>query len=74
MYYLMLTFCLQWKLDIEEILEIAALDSDQWVSMLAEVMRTFPETGNLNTEIGKVEENKKIFGDLIGELKRLGKC
>ncbi|XP_037076622.1 negative elongation factor A-like isoform X2 [Pollicipes pollicipes] len=63
----------EWKVDIEEILEIAALDSDQWVSMLAEVMRTFPATGNLNTDIGKMEENKKIFGDLIAELKRLVK-
>ncbi|KAF0290733.1 Negative elongation factor A [Amphibalanus amphitrite] len=61
----------EWKVDIEEILEIAALDSDQWVSMLAEVMKTFPATGNFNTEIGNVEENRKIFGDLIQELQKL---
>ena len=70
----LLTRCpFQWKVDIEEILEIAALDSDQWVSMLAEVMKTFPATGNFNTEIGNVEENRKIFGDLIQELQKLGK-
>ena len=50
---------------------MAIQDSDQWVSLLAEMMQTFPATGSLNTDIGKVEENQKIFADLIDELKGL---
>ena len=49
----------------------AARDSDQWVSMLAEMMRTFPATGNLGTDITQGEENRKIFVDLVEDLKEL---
>jgi negative elongation factor A len=63
---------LQWRAELEEILEVAQMDSEQWVSMLAELMKTYPSTGNLNLEIGEVEENKRIFTDLITDLRKLG--
>jgi negative elongation factor A len=63
---------LQWRAELEEILEVAQMDSEQWVSMLAELMKTYPSTGNLNLEIGEVEENRRIFTDLITDLRKLG--
>lgn len=58
---------------MEEILEVAQMDSEPWVSMLAEIMKTLPSTGSLNTDIRDVEENKRIFSDLVNDLKKLGK-
>lgn len=48
------------------------MDSEPWVSMLAEIMKTLPSTGSLNTDIRDVEENKRIFSDLVNDLKKLG--
>jgi negative elongation factor A len=59
--------------ELEEILEVAQVDSEQWVSMLAEVMKTFPATGSLNTDICEIDENRRIFSDLVNDLKKLGK-
>lgn len=63
---------LQWKVELEEIVEVAQVDSEQWVSMLAEMMKTLPSTGSLNTVINENEQNKRIFSDLVNELRRLG--
>nr|CAD7201593.1 unnamed protein product [Timema douglasi] len=60
-----------WQVELEEILEVAQLDSEQWVSMLAEGMKTLPATGSLNTEIGDVDENRRIFSDLVNDLRKL---
>ena len=61
----------QWQTEVEEVLATAAQDSDQWVSVLAEMMQTFPATGSLNTDISKAGENQEIFADLIDELQGL---
>lgn len=63
----------EWCVELEEILEVAQVDSEQWVSMLAEIMRTFPSTGSLNLEIGALDENKRIFSDLVNDLRKLVK-
>lgn len=55
---------------MEEIIEVAAVDSDLWVAMLAEVLKTFPSAGTLNTEIAEFDETRPIFSDMIGELRR----
>lgn len=59
----------QWKVELEEILEVASADSDQWVSMLAELLRSFPSTGTLNFNI---EENSGVFVDLCNDLRKFG--
>lgn len=64
---------IQWKPELEEILEVALTDSDQWVSMLAEMMKTLPATGSLNTEVGEIDENRRIFTELVNDLRKLGK-
>ncbi|XP_013790703.1 negative elongation factor A-like isoform X1 [Limulus polyphemus] len=58
----------EWQVELEEILEVALVDSDQWVSMLAELLKTYCSTGMLNF---KIEENTTVFIDLITELKKL---
>lgn len=49
---------------------MAAVDSDLWVAMLAEVLKTFPSAGTLNTEIAEFDETRPIFSDMISELRR----
>ena len=34
-----------WRVQLETILEVALRDSEPWVSMLAELMKTFPGSG-----------------------------
>ncbi|KAJ2940471.1 hypothetical protein O0L34_g6401 [Tuta absoluta] len=60
----------EWKNELEEIIEVAAVDSDLWVAMLAEVLKTFPSTGTLNTEIAEFDETRPVFSDMIAELRR----
>ncbi|XP_063389185.1 negative elongation factor A [Cydia fagiglandana] len=60
----------EWRNELEEIIEVAAVDSDLWVAMLAEVLKTFPSQGTLNTEIAEFDETRPIFSDMIGELRK----
>ncbi|CAH2265398.1 jg13345 [Pararge aegeria aegeria] len=60
----------EWKNELEEIIEVAGVDSDLWVAMLAEVLKTFPSAGTLNTEIAEFDETRPIFSDMIAELRR----
>lgn len=52
---------------------MAQMDSEQWVSMLAELMRSIPSKGSFNDEITENEENRRIFADLVNDLRKLGK-
>lgn len=60
----------QWKTELDEVIEVAALDSELWVSMIAETIKTFPATGSLNTEISDYEETRPIFTDMVNELRK----
>ena len=60
----------QWKTELEEILEVAVDDSDQWVSMLAELLKNYPNNGTINFQL---DTNSASFNDLVVELKKLGK-
>lgn len=50
---------------------MAVEDNDQWVSMVAELLKTFPQTGRINLD--KVQLNTSVFTELIQELKKSGK-
>lgn len=63
-------FLLQWKTELLEIIEVAGLDSELWVSMIGETIKTFPNTGSLNTEISDYDETRPIFTDMINELRK----
>lgn len=50
---------------------MAGIDSELWVSMIAETMKTFPASGSLNTEISDYDETRPIFTDMVNDLRRL---
>lgn len=58
---------------MEQIIDVAVGDSELWVSMLAEALKTYPATGSLNTEISDLDEVRPIFTDLVNDLKKLVK-
>jgi len=60
----------QWRRELESIIEVALADSEPWVSMLADLMGTFPSTGQLNTEVSTPDSNRKMFLDLLAELRK----
>ena len=67
----LLALCLQWRVELEEILATAADDTDQWVAMVGDLLRTYPATGAMNTQ---VDESHRFFHDSLADLKKLGKC
>ncbi len=64
--------CVQeiWRSKLESILDAARDDSEPWVCMLAELMKTYPGSGQLNSDIHVPDSNRKIFGDLVSDLKK----
>ena len=60
----------QWKVELEDILHLAADDTDQWVAMVADLLRTFPSTGSLNSDI---DDHHKFFHEHLQEIRKLGK-
>ncbi|ESO98384.1 hypothetical protein LOTGIDRAFT_206245 [Lottia gigantea] len=60
----------QWKVDLEEILAMAENDSDPWVCMVAEMLRTYPSTGTINCEL---EGFSNTFADVVTDLKKMMK-
>ncbi|KAK9737608.1 hypothetical protein QE152_g10626 [Popillia japonica] len=63
----------EWRIELEQIIDVAVSDSELWVSMLAESLKTFPATGSLNTEISDLDEVRPIFTDLVNDLRKLVK-
>jgi len=59
-----------WKSQLDGILAVAKEDSEPWVCMLAELIKTFPETGQLCSDVMVPESNRKIFFDLLSDLKK----
>jgi len=59
-----------WRAQLETILEVALKDSEPWVSMLAELMKSYPCTGQLNPDVAAPEANRKIYMDLLTDLKK----
>ncbi|CAB4057493.1 WHSC2 [Lepeophtheirus salmonis] len=64
-----------WKESLALILGEGKEDSEPWVCMLAEIMQTYPTTGQLNADISIPESNKRIFMDLLTDIRKaLKKC
>ena len=68
--YLLCNF-FQWRAELTEIIDSASVDSELWVAMLAESMKTFPSTSSLNIDFADIEEHRPIFGELVNDLKKL---
>ena len=60
----------QWRRELEKILAVARDDSEPWVCMLAELMKTFPASGQLCSDVTIPDTNRKIFNDLLSDLKK----
>ncbi|KAH0624409.1 hypothetical protein JD844_031819 [Phrynosoma platyrhinos] len=51
---------------LTEIIQLATLDPDPWVLMVADILKSFPEIGSLNLEL---EEQNPNVQDILGELR-----
>ncbi|XP_050293392.1 negative elongation factor A [Anthonomus grandis grandis] len=60
----------EWKSELEQILDVALQDSELWVGMIADALKTYPSSGSLNIDITDAEEVRQIFSDLINDLKK----
>ena len=49
-----------WRVQLETILEVALRDSEPWVSMLAELMKTFPGTGEIVDKGRNLKRHKEF--------------
>ncbi|KAM5272115.1 negative elongation factor A isoform 3-T3 [Ctenodactylus gundi] len=49
-----------------DIIQLASLDSDPWVLMVADILKSFPDTGSLNLDL---EEQNPNVQDILGELR-----
>ncbi|XP_059821539.1 negative elongation factor A [Hemitrygon akajei] len=60
------------KNSLTEIVHLAAMDSDSWVQMVADILKTFPDTGSLNLEL---EEHNQNLQEILGELReKVNEC
>ncbi|KAK2709854.1 negative elongation factor A-like isoform X1 [Artemia franciscana] len=65
----------EWRLELEEILEIAQEDGEPWVAVLAETLKTVPSTGSLNESIcdNTADDTRKMIAELVADLRKLAK-
>lgn len=63
---------LSWQMKgaLMDIIQLATLDSDPWVLMVADILKSFPDTGSLNLDL---EEQNPNVQDILGELREKGK-
>lgn len=54
---------------LSEIIQLATVDSEPWVLMVADILKSFPETGSLNLDL---EEQNPNVQDILGELRDKG--
>ncbi|XP_074658987.1 negative elongation factor A-like [Tubulanus polymorphus] len=60
----------EWKADVEEIIDLAINDGDQWVSTVADILKSYASCGNINNEIN---ENNTAFHEVLVDLKKVVK-
>uniref|UniRef100_A0A8C6KRC5 Negative elongation factor complex member A n=1 Tax=Nothobranchius furzeri TaxID=105023 RepID=A0A8C6KRC5_NOTFU len=57
---------------LSEIIQLATVDSEPWVLMVADILKSFPETGSLNLDL---EEQNPNVQDILGELReKVSEC
>lgn len=55
---------------LTEIIQLATLDPDPWVLMVADILKSFPDIGSLNLDL---EEQNPNVQDILAELREKGK-
>jgi negative elongation factor A len=53
--------------ELNDILEIGSSDSDDWVRILSEILRNYPETGSLNTDLENVSP---VFAAIVQDIRQ----
>ncbi|XP_020661579.1 negative elongation factor A isoform X2 [Pogona vitticeps] len=57
---------------LTEIIQLATLDSDPWVLMVADILKSFPDIGSLNLDL---EEQNPNVQDILGDLReKVSEC
>ncbi|XP_062832049.1 negative elongation factor A [Anolis carolinensis] len=57
---------------LTEIIQLATLDPDPWVLMVADILKSFPDIGSLNLDL---EEQNPNVQDILGELReKVSEC
>jgi negative elongation factor A len=56
--------------ELNDILEIGSGDSDDWVRILSEILRTYPETGSLNIDLENVSP---VFAAIVQDIRQICK-
>ncbi|XP_053314169.1 negative elongation factor A isoform X2 [Spea bombifrons] len=57
---------------LTEIIQLASLDSDPWILMVTDILKSFPDTGSLNLDL---EEQNPNVQDILGELReKVSEC
>ena len=51
---------------LNDILEVSFGDSDDWVRILSEILRNFPETGRLNVDLADVSP---VFSEILQDIR-----
>lgn len=59
----------QWQEDLNIIIQMAASDTDPWVSMVAEIIRDFPGSGSLNLHL---HSTSATFAEILTDLRKTG--
>jgi len=60
---------MQFKTEMEEILLAAQDNSDQWVAMVGDILKTYPATGSLNSDL---DGSHTFFHEVVNDLRKLG--
>ena len=50
-------------------MSMAQDDTDQWVAMAGNILKTFPSAGSLNTDI---DDHHNFYHDVLNDLKKVG--
>ena len=56
--------------ELNEILDIGSGDSDDWVRILSEILRSYPETGGLNVDLENVSP---VFAAIVSDIRQTSK-
>ncbi len=58
----------EWRPEINEILQMAQDDTDQWVAMTGNIMRTFADSGTINSD---VDGHHHFFHEIAADMKKV---
>ena len=60
---------LQWKDELNSLIQLTSTESDAWVSTIAEILRNFPESGSITSNLHSTNAH---FTETLIYLKKTG--